>query len=227
MQAKIPFLLLIALLSGFCKASQASECSDIDRLVATTPSPPSTVARWTTFQKKQSSPFKRVEIALIGDSLAEYWPAQIIEKAFRPVWNFGVGGDQTEQVLWRLSSDRLRETTPDRVLIVLGTNDLYNRQKPCGVIVGLRAVVDRVKELWPSTTVAFLEIPPRGRDFTELSAQRAEVNQAMRDSGIKTFSVNEAFTCSGRQPCENYQSDNLHFSVKGYEALTDLIRNWR
>jgi platelet-activating factor acetylhydrolase IB subunit beta/gamma len=169
-----------------------------------------------------------VDLILLGDSLAALWDT----KMFQPisVVNLGVGGDRTQNVLWRLESPEWSKLRPRAVFIMLGTNNLpYNN--PCAIIAGLKRVIERVKSIWPSARVILLEITPRGKGFLEYNSARVEINAAMHNlSGIETVNVDDEITCKQKEEgasgaCQNYLPDNLHFSAAGYETILKSLRN--
>jgi lysophospholipase L1-like esterase len=203
--------------------AQAGEpCDEIDRLATTTPAPPFSANRWRLHRQELATAFRsNADILLLGDSLAELWNAQMLEP--NRVLNLGVGGDDTEHVLWRLSAPELENLKPSNVLIILGTNNLGNA-KACAISAGLKQVFERVAALWPSTKIAFLEIPPRGVGFRYLNDDRMEVNNSVRHfSGVKTINVDDSITCGWKQPCQNYSVDNLHFTKAGYQIILHAV----
>jgi lysophospholipase L1-like esterase len=151
---------------------------------------------------------------------------------FQPssVVNLGVAGDRTQNVLWRLESDRWSKLRPRAVFIMLGTNNLpYNN--PCAVIAGLKRVIERVKSIWPPAQVILLEITPRGKGFLEYDNARVAINAAMHNvPGIETVNVDDEITCGrkeegGSGACPNYLPDKLHFSAAGYETILKSLRS--
>jgi lysophospholipase L1-like esterase len=200
----------------------ASACAELDKLATTIPAPPFNADRLKLYRKELASiTGPDVDLVLLGDSLAEQWNVQMWEP--QRVLNFGVGGDGVQHVLWRLSARELKDLKPKNVLIILGTNNL-GLAKPCAISFGLGIVFKRVAALWPSTKIAYLEIPPRGQDFNFMNDERTNINVSVRQfPGVKTVNVDDVITCERKQPCENYMDDNLHFSNVGYRVLLRTI----
>jgi lysophospholipase L1-like esterase len=204
-------------------AAQAGEpCDEIDRLATTTPAPPFSANRWRLHRQELATALhSNADIVLLGDSLAELWNAKMLEP--NRVLNLGVGGDDTEHVLWRLSAPELNNLKPRNVLIILGTNNLGNA-KACAISAGLKQVFERVAALWDSTKITFLEIPPRGVGFVYMNNDRMEVNNSVRHFfGVKTINVDGSITCGWKQPCANYGVDNLHFTEAGYRIILHAV----
>lgn len=203
-------------------ALSADPCDRTDKLVTTTPAPPANADRWRMYRHELASiPRGNTDLVLLGDSLAELWAAQLWEP--KHVVNLGVGGDDTQRALWRLSSARLKRLRPRHVLIVLGTNNLgFN--KACAITEGLKQVIKRTAMVWPSARVAFLEIPPKGAQFIDKNDDRMDVNRSIRSlRGIKTINVDDAITCHWKEPCANYGEDHVHFTDAGYRILQEVV----
>lgn len=203
----------------------AESCDEFDKLVATTPAPPTTAEKLRLYNRQLASVTTTdVDILLLGDSLAQYWDTKWLLplRAF----NMGVGSDQTQHALWRLQSSEWSRIRPTTVLIILGINNIYYKvQKPCATVLGLAQVIARAKELWPRSMISFLEITPAGKDFATADAERCEVNSAMAAMpGIITINIDKQITCSGKVPCENYTSDQVHFTKAGYDVIHNAVR---
>jgi platelet-activating factor acetylhydrolase IB subunit beta/gamma len=162
-----------------------------------------------------------LDVILIGDSLVEGWDIQLLSPL--AALDSGVGGDRTENVLWRLLAPGLSEIHPKNVVVLLGTNNLAAGDDACSIASGLQRVATRLHELWPQSELWFIEIPPRF-DQESHNEIRIETNKQMRSiPSIKTINVDQAMTCDGG-PCTKYAEDKLHFSGAGYEALSQALK---
>jgi platelet-activating factor acetylhydrolase IB subunit beta/gamma len=204
----------------------AQICSDQD--LTTTPAPPPSPRSYRLYlEQLLSAVDANVDLILLGDSLAELWDTKMLQPI--SVVNLGVGGDRTQNVLWRLESPRWSKLRPRAVFIMLGTNNLPN-DNPCAVIASLKRVIERVKSIWPLARVILLEITPRGKGFLEYNSARVEINAAMRNVlGIETVNVDDEITCGWKEEdvsgaCPNYLPDHLHFSTAGYEIILKSLR---
>src|SRR5204863_5834320 len=76
-----------------------------------------------------------VDVLFLGDSITDAWGgeghgrgsgAAIFEKEYKPLKaaNFGIGGDRTQHVLWRLQNGELEGIQPKVVMLMIGTNNL-------------------------------------------------------------------------------------------------------
>src|SRR5690348_111913 len=69
-----------------------------------------------------------VEVLFLGDSITHGWEGQAAwKKYFEPLKaaNFGIGGDRTQHVLWRITEGKeLEGINPKAAVIMIGTNNM-------------------------------------------------------------------------------------------------------
>jgi platelet-activating factor acetylhydrolase IB subunit beta/gamma len=155
------------------------------------------------------------EAIIIGDSLVQGWPPD------GRVFNMGVGIDRTQQVLWRLQNERLQRLRPKTVVLLIGTNNLSAGDKGCAIAAGISAIVAQVKSLWAPERVLVFGIPPRFDDRgKERNGERLAANELVRRMpGIRYIDVEERMLC-----CEPYLADRLHVNKRGYDVLSEALR---
>jgi tetratricopeptide (TPR) repeat protein len=168
----------------------------------------------------QTAPSGEVDLVLVGGSLAHLWP----EALWHPwtVYNFGVVGDQIQNVLWRLHAAELGRVRPKNVVVAVGTNDLISGDCPVALAAGVRAVSSQVNTVWPTAKVLVLEILPCGLGFTFRAHQRMQANTLIGQLAT-TINVDQEITCGFADQCPNYTSDDIHLTDQGYHLLTKLM----
>jgi lysophospholipase L1-like esterase len=238
---------LVSLIS-FSSASAAQECEREAIAVTTTPIPPQSARAWKRYQETADG-VNASPVLVIGDSLSEMWPENDVKKLWPNYGsvNFGVGGDRTQNVLWRLGRPEVSKLKPTQVLLVIGTNNIGSGDSACATAEGVRAILKRFDELWPGINVTILQMPPRGPDFTTKDKERREYNSLLKEiadqrPGTETLNVDKAITCNqysetppsaienwviyllGRGTvCDSYQPDDLHFTEAGYRRIVDEV----
>ncbi len=219
-----------ALLTALAGGSRAAECDSYGVRATTSPVPPQTATSLRRHVSLSSKSILTAETVVIGDSLVELWPREQLLEAFGPgsVLNFGVGGDRTQITLWRLAHATFTGPSPARVVIFLGTNNLSAGDAPCAIAAGMAAVIDSIRKQWPDTSVSILSVPPRGADLRFRENERIATNAELKKLASLQprtvfFDDWEDFACGRSLPCDNYSSDMLHLSQKGYSVLSKQV----
>jgi lysophospholipase L1-like esterase len=174
-----------------------------------------------------------VGLLLMGDSITAGWGSQkaIYEKAFGPYKpaNFGIGGDRTQHVLWRLHNGELDGITPKVMMLMIGTNNTGGDQ-PEPVAEGVTAIVNFVKKKSPGTKILLLAVFPRGAK-KEGNAARVKIDKineviAKLDDGGKTvkyLDIGAKFLEPDGSISKEIMPDALHLSAKGYQIWADAV----
>ncbi|HOP96311.1 MAG TPA: platelet-activating factor acetylhydrolase IB subunit [Verrucomicrobiota bacterium] len=173
------------------------------------------------------------DIAFIGDSITQGW-----EGAGREVWakyygqrkalNFGVGGDRTQHVLWRLENGQLEGVKPKVTVLMIGTNNSNRDDHTAGEILeGVLAVIEQIRKRAPETKLLVLGIFPRGQTFSEQRGKILQVNQALAKvaDGKSVFYLDfgsQLIEADGRISPE-IMPDYLHLSARGYRIWAEAI----
>jgi lysophospholipase L1-like esterase len=193
-----------------------------------------------------------VDLLFLGDSITDGWGGEghskeitnrdpigikLFTKEFLPLKaaNFGISGDRTQHLLWRLQNGELEGIKPKVVMLMIGTNNSNGKDNTVEEIAdGIKAVVEEIKKKSPGTKVLLLAIFPRGADpmFPTVKAQReklAEVNKmiAKLDDGGKTvkyLDIGEKFLQPDGTLSKEVMYDYLHLTEKGYQIWADAVK---
>ena len=109
---------------------------------------------------------KPCDIIFIGDSITANWLSvgkAIWEKSYalRHALNFGLGGDKTQNVLWRLNNMQIQGLKPKVAVILIGTNNVEN--SPHEIADGIKAVVANTQATFPGVKIILVSILPNER----------------------------------------------------------------
>lgn len=176
-----------------------------------------------------------VGLLFLGDSITDFWPRRgemtwFKFAAYNPA-NFGISGERTEQVLWRITNGELNGITPQVVVIMIGTNNIgrHKDEKPEWAAAGVKKIVDTVREKIPTSKILLLAIFPRG---LKTSDERARVDQANKilatfDDGdkIRYLDISSKFLDSSGEIPTDVMPDKLHPSAKGYHIWYEAIES--
>jgi lysophospholipase L1-like esterase len=172
-----------------------------------------------------------VEVLFLGDSITQGWEG----KAAKVVWdknfgalkaaNFGIGGDQTGHVLWRLTEGKeLEGITPKVAVLMIGTN---NSGRDSAEQITL--IVKTIQEKTPKTKVLLLGVFPRGEKAgTPIREKLAKINtivSKLDDGGktVKYLDIGDKFLQKDGTLTKEIMPDYLHLSGKGYEIWAEAI----
>ncbi len=173
-----------------------------------------------------------VDVLFIGDSITQGWEGEgkaQWKKNFEPMKaaNFGIGGDQTGHVLWRLTEGKeLEGIMPKVAVIMIGTNN--GGHKAADVAGGIEAIVAELQKQRPECKILLLGIFPRSEKPTDpVRAKIKEVNAqiAKLDDGKKVFfrDIGEKFLDKEGVLSRDVMPDLLHLSSKGYTIWAEAI----
>lgn len=175
----------------------------------------------------------KAQLLFLGDSITRGWrsAADVWEARFGQFTpaNFGIGGDRTEHVLWRLQHGELEGLSPKLVVLLIGTNNTDRLDKPEDTAEGVKAILATIGQKCPNTTVLLLSVLPRGADATDakrINNERLNALIAKFDDGktVKYLDITGKFLAAdGTLIPGAYQKDDLHLDHKGYEIFAEAI----
>lgn len=124
-----------------------------------------------------------VKIVALGDSITYGYPydpaaswVQLTADALHiAILNRGLNGDTTGGMLWRFTVDVLHET-PTHVILLGGTNDIYEREQPETVFAHIVELAEQAKE---NNILPIIGLPIPCNDEWEES-RLVEYRQALR-----------------------------------------------
>jgi lysophospholipase L1-like esterase len=178
-----------------------------------------------------------VDLLFLGDSITALW-----DKTGPAVWsryygprkaaNFGIGGDRTQHVLWRIDHGELDGIKPKVVVLMIGTNNIPHQPED-QVFEGIKAVIDRVQARLPDSKILLLGLTPRGinRDpgqittapdprISAINARLAKLEAAPK---LRYLDLGPALLDGSGQLVQATQPDFLHLGRKAYQTWADMM----
>ncbi len=173
-----------------------------------------------------------IGLVFLGDSITAGWSGagkEVWEKSFsqyKPV-NFGIGGDRTQHVLWRIQNGELDGIKPKALVLMIGTNNAAI-DKPEGIASGITKIVETVRQKCPDTKILLLAIFPRGPSPSDSKRLVNEAtNQIIKklDDGKHVFylDIGKNFLKEDGTFKDGISKDLLHFVPAGYQIEADAI----
>jgi lysophospholipase L1-like esterase len=196
-------------------------------------------AKWVTRHEGfvQEAQKGGIDILFLGDSITDGWRnkgSNVWNKYYAPrhAANFGIGGDRTQHVLWRMDHGELDGIKPKVVVLMIGTNNTgrerdKNRNTVPEIIEGVQTVVRELRAKLPDSKILLLAIFPRGTLNDTQRAQVALVNTVITklDDGktVKFLDIGPKFLeFDGTLP-KSIMPDLLHPNEQGYQIWADAM----
>jgi N-acetylglucosamine-6-sulfatase len=175
-----------------------------------------------------------IDLLFVGDSITDWWRQ---EQRGLPVWNehfaplkaanFGIAGDTTQGVLWRMQNGELDGFKARLIVLMLGTNNI-NRNANDDIAAGDRAIVNEFRKRQPQAKVLVLGIFPRGAAADNpFRASIKAINEKLATIADNTqvfyMDIGDKFLAAdGTLPVE-VMPDGLHPNLQGYRIWADAI----
>jgi lysophospholipase L1-like esterase len=173
-----------------------------------------------------------IDCLLMGDSITDWWrraglPAYEKHFANLKCANFGIAGDRTQGVLWRMENGELEGYKPKLMMLMIGTNNLGGGRGGAGntpeqIAEGITAIVTKFRTTFPSAKVLLLGVFPRGAaDTSRFRQPIRQINSiiAKLDDGkfVKYLDIGDKFLGPDGSIAVDVMADGLHPTLKGYE----------
>jgi beta-glucosidase len=175
----------------------------------------------------------KVDLVFIGDSITQGWEGEgkdVWAKFYTPrnAVNLGIGGDQTQHVLWRLDHGNIDGIAPKAAVVMIGTNNSGSKMPSEQTAEGVAAIVKKLREKLPETKILLLAIFPRGaNDTDELrklnQAANATIAKLADDKHVFYLDIGDKFLEPDRTLSKEIMPDLLHLSPKGYTIWAESI----
>jgi beta-glucosidase len=175
-----------------------------------------------------------IGVLFLGDSITEGWSGggkAVWAKYYAPLdaANFGIGGDKTQHVLWRIDNGELDGISPKLVILLIGTNNIgYPAEE---ILQADEKIIQEIHDKLPQSKLLILAIFPRADKRAGspvlMQAKIKEVNKGLAtlDDGSKTrfLDVGNVFLDADGNIPHDLMKDSLHPTDKGYQIWADAM----
>ncbi len=177
---------------------------------------------------------KPCDVIFIGDSITAFWLT-----AGKPIWDaryaplhaldFGVSGDKTQNVLWRLNNMSLQDLKPKVAVVMIGTNNLDN--SPHEIADGVKAVLATTQLTFPGVKIILTSIMPNRRAQDKMMDTDTLLRGLADGTSVYYLDLVPLMpavttTAANGQITTNYKGlspDGLHPDLSGYEIWGDAL----
>jgi len=186
-----------------------------------------------------------IDVYFEGDSITRRWgaidyPGSLANwKRNFFGWNaadFGWGGDQTQNILWRLENGELDGVNPKVVVVLAGTNNVGDllaasdsHTRADDITQGLQAILRVIRRKAPSATVVVMGIFPRNDNmkFVPLiDTINGNLSKFADSRQIRYLNINDKLADRNGRLFDGMMNaeDKLHPTVKGYQVWADALK---
>lgn len=212
----------------------ASAASSAQR--ATTPAPKTENKNWMPQHDAYVALAQKggIDVLFIGDSLTKCWSREgreVWKARFAPMRaaNFGISGDCTQHVLWRMQNGELENINPKLVVLLIGTNNITAHDSAADIAQAVGAMIGEIHKHSPNTRILLLGVLPRrelaSHPDREIVRSVNQLLAQLQDGNTVTFvDIGDKFLQPDGSMTKEATKDFVHLTDKGYEIFADAIQ---
>lgn len=170
-----------------------------------------------------------IDILLVGDSITMQWGAawQKHFGQYKTV-NIGIGGDKTQNVLWRLDHGGVAGLQPRLVVLLIGNNNMFFAPETGtdAAAQGIKACLENLRSKFPKAPAVVVKVfpahAPGNRFYEDIKKTNAAVDglRLDRDPQVHLLDLwNEMVTADGTLKPGLFMPDNVHLTQDGGYGL--------
>lgn len=188
-----------------------------------------------------------IGVLFLGDSITQGWGGKDrahIWQAYYGNWqpaNFGIGGDQTQHVIWRIENGELDGISPKVAVLMLGTNNTGGHTA-AEIAAADKKIVSMIRAKLPNTKILVLAVFPRGarkdkdgkisdtviaeaaRRMAIIDGVNAELAKLDNGADIRFLDINHVFLGQDGKIPFSIMPDQLHPNAAGYQLWADAMQ---
>ena len=165
----------------------------------------------------------KIDLLFIGDSITACWNGE--KKLFDQHYGrlgaaaFGVGGDQSQNVLWRLVHGEIEGLSPKVVVLLIGTNQMHDQFSVQDVIAGHAAIIKVLREKLPNTKILLLGVFPNKNVslLEKIRKTNAELAKLADGKNVRFLDFGDKLLDAQGQVTQETFVDGVHLTHQGYQ----------
>jgi lysophospholipase L1-like esterase len=185
----------------------------------------------------QQAKTEQIDLLFLGDSITDFWRGKAPRFGIN-VWNkyyaplhaadFGISGDRTENVIWRIDNGELDGLHPKALVLMIGTNN-SRTNSPEQIAEGIKVILNKIQEKCPDTKVLLLGVFPRNtvKDIPKQIEAPDKINAIISKCAdgkkIVYLNINDKFLGPDGKVPADIMPDFLHPNEHGYQIWADAM----
>jgi platelet-activating factor acetylhydrolase IB subunit beta/gamma len=176
-----------------------------------------------------------IDVLLVGDSITMQWGAAWTKHfpTLKTV-NIGIGGDKTQNVLWRLDHGGVDGLEPRLCVLLIGNNNMFFTPET-GIepaAQGIKVCVANLREKFPQAPVIVVKVFPAHTPGNPFYEDIKKVNAALdtlnleTDPKVRVLDIwGDMVNADGTLKKELFTPDNIHLSQEGgYKLYAEKLK---
>ncbi|GAT32631.1 lysophospholiPASe L1 [Terrimicrobium sacchariphilum] len=175
-----------------------------------------------------------IQLVFDGDSITDGWQGKgrrTFDERYGKigVFDFGLSGDRTQNLLWRLYNGQVDKVRPKLVVLLIGTNNIGFGEKPEDAAAGVKAVVEEYRKRLPESVILLQAVFPRGQSPQDqarpkIDTLNREIAKLADGEKVVFLDFGEKFLNPDGSVNADLMPDFLHPNDKGYVVWADAIQ---
>lgn len=204
--------LKIALSAAATLSSVQLIAAELPSTCVPTPRPESHAHQWGLFREDlneiKAHGANGYDVVLFGDSITDNWSwmargaMESLGSGYGKVFNMGIGGDRTENLLYRLEHGALDGYKTKYFNLLIGTNNSFQKN-PCDppkdIAAAIRLILDKIIAKHPESKIILMPILPYQKLNDMNGAARRANNEAVNQLIVKFVDNKKVFWVDVRE----------------------------
>lgn len=181
---------------------------------------------------KIASKNEAIDMLWLGDSITEFWQhnegINVYDKFFGEYksYNFGIRGDCTQHLLWRVKNGGLGKLKPKIIFLLIGANNWQNTANE--VAKGILTIVKEIHFQKPKSKLILFGVFPQKEKKDNSTREKIKQINSILNNYIQEntfyYDIGNAFVDEKGVILENIMPDFLHLSCEGYHIWANKIK---